>query len=56
MKTRWVYLPPDTTIDTSNMDEWNFPVGTKFWKQFVVGGVIVETRMLHKTAPGAPGT
>jgi hypothetical protein len=48
VKTRWVYLPPGTTIDTSNMDEWVFPVGTKFWKQFVVDGVLTETRLLHK--------
>ena len=52
VKTRWVYLPPGTTIDTSNMDEWTFPVGTKFWKQFVVGGVLIETRLLHKVGAG----
>ncbi len=50
VKTRWVYLPPGTTIDTSNMDEWTFPIGTKFWKQFVVGGVLTETRLLHKVS------
>jgi hypothetical protein len=48
VKTRWVYLPPGEKIDTSNMDEWTFPVGTKFWKQFVVNGALVETRLLHK--------
>jgi hypothetical protein len=51
VKTRWVSLPPGTTIDTSNMDEWEFPVGTKFWKQFVVNGVLTETRLLHKLGP-----
>lgn len=51
VKTRWVYLPPSTKIDTSNMDEWKFPVGTKFWKQFVVDGVLTETRLLHKVGP-----
>ncbi len=30
------------------MDEWTFPVGTKVWKQFVVGGKKVETRYLFK--------
>ena len=50
VKTRWVYLPPGATIDTSNMDEWTFPIGTKFWKQFVVGGVLTETRLLHKVS------
>jgi len=52
-KTRWIYLPPGTTIDTSDMDEWTFPAGTKFWKQFIVDGVLIETRMLHKV-PAAP--
>jgi hypothetical protein len=51
VKTRWIWLPPGTKIDTSNMDEWIFPVGTRFYKQFVVNGVYVETRMLHKQAP-----
>jgi hypothetical protein len=48
VKTRWIYLPPGQKIDTSNMDEWLFPVETRFWKQFVVNGVFIETRMLHK--------
>ncbi len=52
VKTRWMYLPPGQKIDTSNMDEWTFPVGTRFWKQFVVGGVLIETRMIHKVAVG----
>src|SRR6188472_1678937 len=33
-KRRWVWLPPGTRIDTSDMDSWQFPVGTKFWKEF----------------------
>jgi hypothetical protein len=52
VKTRWIYLPPGTQIDTTNMDEWVFPVGTKLWKQFVVNGVLTETRLIHKTGPG----
>ncbi|MGH7270724.1 MAG: hypothetical protein ACREJ3_09865, partial [Polyangiaceae bacterium] len=51
VKSRWVVLPPGTKIDTSNMDEWTFPVGTKFWKQFVVNGKFIETRLLHKLGP-----
>jgi hypothetical protein len=47
-KTRWIYLPPGTKIDTSTMDEWTFSPGTKVWKQFVVGGVLMETRLLWK--------
>ncbi len=49
-KDRYLYLPPSTKIDTSNMDAWKFPVGTKAWKEFHVGGVLVETRFLWKQA------
>ena len=59
VKTRWIYLPPNGAadggrmpIDTSNMDEWTFPVGTRFWKEFVLGGKRIETRLLWKTGVG----
>ena len=32
------------------MDEWTFPVGTRLWKQFVVDGVLIETRFEWKMA------
>jgi hypothetical protein len=56
-KTRWVYLPPADgggrqPIDTTNMDEWTFPVGTKFWKEFVLEGRRIETRLLWKREAG----
>jgi hypothetical protein len=47
-KARWLYLPPGAKIDTSNLDEWVFPVGTKVWKEFRLGGKRVETRMFWK--------
>ncbi len=47
-KSRWVHLPAGTTIDTSNPDVWEFPVGTRFWKEFAFGGRKVETRLLWK--------
>ena len=52
-KTRWIYLPPGTKIDSSNMDEWTFSPGTKVWKEFVVGGVRIETRLIWKRPTGA---
>jgi hypothetical protein len=59
IKTRWIYLPPGGSadggrmpIDTSDMDEWTFPVGAKFWKEFVLGGKRIETRLLWKVAAG----
>lgn len=51
---RWVYLPPGTKIDTSNMDRWQFPLGTKLWQEFTRGGKLVETRMLWKRAQQTP--
>jgi hypothetical protein len=51
-KNRYIALPPGTRIDTSNMDEWTFPVGTKLWKEFRLNGAPVETRFLWKLAPG----
>jgi hypothetical protein len=47
-KQRWISLPEGRHIDTSNMDEWDFPVGTKVWKQFTLDGVRIETRLLEK--------
>lgn len=47
-KERYLLLPPGTKIDSSDMDGWFFPVGTRAWKQFSVGGTVVETRLLEK--------
>jgi hypothetical protein len=50
LKQRYVWLPPGSQIDTSNMDEWIFPVGTRFWKEFRLGGRLIETRFMWKWA------
>lgn len=47
-KQRYLYLPPGTTIDTSDMDAWSFPVGTKAFKEFRLEGALVETRIQWK--------
>ena len=51
-KFRYIYLPPATKIDTTDLNEWKFPVGTKVWKEFRLLGKKVETRFLWKIAPG----
>jgi hypothetical protein len=51
-KSRWISLPPNTQIDTSNMDHWSFPAGTRLWKEFVVNGKRVETRLIARTDAG----
>ena len=49
-KARWVYLPAGTTIDTTDAADWEFPVGTRFWKEFTFNGRKVETRFIWRAA------
>jgi cytochrome c553 len=51
-KRRWVWLPPGTSIDATRLHEWEFPVGTRFWKEFSIAGRKVETRLLWHVAKG----
>jgi len=51
-KQRWLYLPPNTKIDDTDLDEWIFPVGTKVFKEFQVNGVRIETRIFTKAQDG----
>jgi hypothetical protein len=50
-KQRYIALPPCSTIDTSDMDHWSLPIGTKVWKQFFSGGVLLETRLIKRFGP-----
>jgi len=47
-KSRWVYLPPNASIEAGTAADWEFPVGTRFWKEFRFGDRKIETRMLWK--------
>ena len=49
VKKRWVFVPQGARIDTSG-ERWDFPAGTRFWKEFSFNGRRVETRFLWKTA------
>jgi hypothetical protein len=51
-KRRWLRLPPGTRIDTSDMDHWVFPVGTKLFKEFSLDGVLLETRLVERYGTG----
>src|SRR5688572_2248112 len=33
-KKRWIALPEGEAIDTSDMDYWDYPIGTRLWKEF----------------------
>lgn len=50
-KRRWIYLPPGSAIDASRPDAWQFPVGTRLWKEFSFGARI-ETRFMVRTTTG----
>ena len=52
-KRRWVYVPAGKQVDISDLDAWQFPEGTKLWKEFSHDGVRLETRLLQKVGPGS---
>jgi hypothetical protein len=52
-KRRWVYLPPGKQINTDQMDFWEFPEGTKLWKEFKRDGVLIEARLIMKKGQGS---
>jgi cytochrome c553 len=47
-KRRWVSLPAGLKINTSDMNFWLYPTGTKLWKEFTRDGKRIETRLLMK--------
>jgi hypothetical protein len=49
-KKRWIRLPDGAAIDVANVSRWEFPVGTKFWKEFSFAGRKVETRLLWRVS------
>lgn len=51
-KRRWISLPANARIDTSDMDAWQFPVGTRLWKEFAFDAIVAETRMMERTEQG----
>jgi hypothetical protein len=52
-KRRWLALPPGTSIDKSNPDAWQFPPGTRAWKEFSRGGQKIETRFIERLPDGS---
>ena len=49
-KERFVHLPAGTQIDTSDPDNWGFPLGTRLYKTFSREGRRLETRLLEKVS------
>lgn len=51
-KHRWIHLPAGTAIDATRADTWEFPIGTKLWKEFGYARA-VETRYIERVADGS---
>jgi hypothetical protein len=51
-KARWIDLPEGATIDTSDPSRWVLPVGTRLWKEFSLGSVRLETRVIERYGAG----
>jgi hypothetical protein len=51
-KRRWIALPPDAFIDASRPTAWEFPVGTRLWKEFSLDRR-VETRLMERLTDGS---
>jgi hypothetical protein len=52
-KQRWIALPPGSFIDAAQPDAWQFPPGTKLWKEFSHAGRRVETRTIERLRDGS---
>ncbi len=49
-KLRWYQLPAGAVIDSTDMDHWLLPVGTKLFKEFSLDGKRLETRLIWRVA------
>ncbi len=48
-KKRWISIPAGKKIDSSDIDQWDFPICTRLWKEFSKDGKIIETRLWQRT-------
>lgn len=51
-KRRWIRLPKGAAIDASDPDAWQFPIGTRLWKEISFGSR-VETRYIERAQDGS---
>jgi hypothetical protein len=51
-KQRWIALPDGSRIDSTDMDRWQLPIGTRVWKEFSLGGRPLETRLIERYGTG----
>ena len=53
IKRRWIQVPAGSFIDATQPQAWQFPPGTKLWKEFGYAGRPVETRYVERLADGS---
>jgi hypothetical protein len=51
-KRRWLHVPAGAAIDATQPNAWEFPPGTKLWKEFSHGRPI-ETRFIERLPDGS---
>ncbi len=51
-KRRWIALPAGQAIDASDPEAWDFPAGTRLWKEFALDRP-VETRFIQRLPDGS---
>jgi uncharacterized repeat protein (TIGR03806 family) len=52
VKQRWLAIPDNTFITINNDGHWQFPIGSVLVKEFVVDGVLAETRLMMRHNDG----
>jgi hypothetical protein len=51
-KDRWAYIPDGKVVNTTDMNNWSVPVGSRFFKEFSVDGRRIETRLIERVGSG----
>lgn len=52
VKERWLSVPDGTAIHIEADDDWTFPIGTVFMKNFHLAGRLIETRLFMRHSDG----
>lgn len=47
-KRRWLILPKGERVEIGELAHWDFPLGTKLFKEFSRDGVLLETRLIER--------
>jgi hypothetical protein len=51
-KDRWIYIPECEKVNTIDINDWQFPIGTRLFKEFALDGKRIETRIIERIGVG----